>query len=41
MGLTNLKDRAQKLKAQLEITSILEKGTNVKIVMHLNEIKES
>jgi len=41
MGLTNLKDRAQKLNAQLEITSILEKGTSVKIVMHLNEIKES
>ena len=36
MGLTNLKDRAQKLKAQLEITSIPEKGTSVKIAVHLN-----
>ena len=36
MGLTNLKERAQKLKAQLEITSIPEKGTSVKIVVHLN-----
>jgi signal transduction histidine kinase len=36
MGLTNLKDRAQKLKAQLEITSILEKGTSIKIVVHPN-----
>ena len=36
MGLANLKDRAQKLKAQLEITSIPEKGTSVKIVVRLN-----
>ena len=36
MGLTNLSDRAQKLKAQLEITSIPEKGTRIKIVVHLN-----
>jgi signal transduction histidine kinase len=36
MGLTNLKDRAQKLKAQLEITSVPEKGTSVKIVIYLN-----
>jgi PAS domain S-box-containing protein len=36
MGLTNLQDRAQKLKAQLEITSILETGTSVKILVHLN-----
>ncbi len=36
MGLINLKDRAQKLKAQLEITSFLEKGTTVKILVHLN-----
>jgi PAS domain S-box-containing protein len=35
MGLTNLKDRAQKLKAQLEITSTPEKGTSIKIVMRL------
>jgi signal transduction histidine kinase len=41
MGLTNLKDRAQKLKAQLEITSIPEKGTSIKTVVPLNEIKES
>ncbi|HXD11167.1 MAG TPA: PAS domain-containing protein [Anaerolineales bacterium] len=41
MGLTNLRDRAQKLKAQLEITSIPEKGTTIKIAVHLNEIKES
>lgn len=33
MGLANLKDRAQKLKAQLAITSIPEKGTSVKIVV--------
>jgi PAS domain S-box-containing protein len=36
MGLANLKDRAQKLKAQLEITSIPEKGTSIKIVVRLN-----
>jgi len=36
MGLTNLKDRAQKLQAQLKITSIPEKGTSVKIVVNLN-----
>jgi PAS domain S-box-containing protein len=36
MGLTNLRDRAQKLKAQLEITSIPEKGTSIKIVVSLN-----
>ncbi len=36
MGLTNLKDRAQKLKAQLEITSTPEKGTSIKIVVHPN-----
>lgn len=36
MGLVNLKDRAQKLKAQLEITSTPEKGTSVKIVARLN-----
>lgn len=36
MGLTNLKDRAQKLKAQLEINSIPEKGTSVKIAVRLN-----
>ena len=41
MGLTNLKDRVNKLKAQLEMISIPEKGTSVKIVVHLNEIKES
>ncbi|HET9907636.1 MAG TPA: PAS domain-containing protein [Anaerolineales bacterium] len=35
MGLTNLNHRAQKLMAQLEITSIPEKGTSVKIVVHL------
>ena len=34
MGLANLKDRAQKLKAQLEITSIPEKGTSIKIVVN-------
>ncbi|MBE0684250.1 MAG: PAS domain-containing protein [Anaerolineales bacterium] len=33
MGLTNLRDRAQKLKAQLEITSTPEKGTSIKIVV--------
>ena len=33
MGLANLKDRAQKLKAQLEIASTPEKGTSVKIVV--------
>ena len=31
MGLTNLYDRAQKLNAQLEITSIPESGTSVRI----------
>jgi len=36
MGLTNLKERAQKLKAQLEITSVLEKGTRIKVVLHIN-----
>jgi signal transduction histidine kinase len=36
MGLTNLRDRAQKLKAQLEITSIPEKGASIKIVVSLN-----
>lgn len=36
MGLTNLKDRAQKLKAQLEITSTPEKGTGIKIVVDPN-----
>ena len=36
MGLANLKDRAQKFKAQLEITSSSEKGTSIKIVVHLN-----
>lgn len=36
MGLANLKDRALKLKAQLEITSIPEKGTSIKIVVHPN-----
>ena len=41
MGLANLQDRAQKLKAQLEITSIPEKGTGIKIVVRLNGIKES
>ena len=35
MGLANLKDRALKLKAQLEITSFPEKGTSIKIVVHL------
>jgi signal transduction histidine kinase len=33
MGLINLRDRAQKLKAQLEITSIPKKGTSIKIVV--------
>ena len=41
MGLTNLKDRVNKLKAHLEMISIPEKGTSVKIVVHLDEIKES
>lgn len=36
MGLINLKDRAQKLKAQLEIASTPEKGTSIKIVVHPN-----
>jgi signal transduction histidine kinase len=35
MGLANLKDRAQKLKARLEIASTPEKGTSVKIVVDL------
>lgn len=35
MGLTNLKDRAQKLRAQLEIASIPEKGTSVKIAVRI------
>jgi PAS domain S-box-containing protein len=33
MGLTNLKDRAQKLKAELEITSTLKEGTSIKIIV--------
>jgi PAS domain S-box-containing protein len=36
MGLTNLKDRAQKIKAQLEIASLPEKGTSIKIAVRLN-----
>ncbi len=36
MGLTNLEDRAQKLKAQLEITSTPGKGTSIKIAVPLN-----
>jgi PAS domain S-box-containing protein len=36
MGLTNLRDRAQKLQAQLEITSVPEKGTSIKIAVSLN-----
>jgi PAS domain S-box-containing protein len=41
MGLTNLRDRAQKLKAQLEIISAPEQGTSVKITVRPNHVKES
>jgi PAS domain S-box-containing protein len=37
MGLTNLKERANKLKAQLEISSVPGKGTSIKVVVSLND----
>lgn len=37
MGLTNLRERANKLKAQLEIISIPEKGTTIKVIARLND----
>lgn len=36
MGLINLRERAQKFNAQLEITSTSEKGTSIKIAVRLN-----
>ncbi|PWB72748.1 MAG: hypothetical protein C3F07_11140 [Anaerolineales bacterium] len=38
MGLGNLKERAQKLNADLQIVSGLEKGTQIKIVVPIQEI---
>jgi PAS domain S-box-containing protein len=36
MGILNLNERAQKLKAQLEIRSVPEKGTSIKVTVHLD-----
>ena len=37
MGLTSLKERAQKIRAQVEITSIPENGTSIKVIVSLND----